>query len=158
MLTKEKSIVPTKWTCYNETQQRSITIHPIPVKNDDAMNMVDVLVFFEDPRASVAQGDTLVIKSYFLHPRGMIALEEKGRDYIAATNPHAIPIEQTDIVLAYPSEFGRIVAAGSNNELQITDEIRALYLGKANGGYEAVGCYAKMLPKTRFRVDFLKDT
>ncbi|MGR6730346.1 hypothetical protein, partial [Aeromonas veronii] len=89
MLTREGSIVPTKWTCYNETQNRAVAIHPIPVKNDTALNMVDVLIFFEDPRHAVVAGDTLVIKSYFLMPQAMIALETAGRDHIGVTNPHA---------------------------------------------------------------------
>lgn len=156
MLTKEGSIVPTKWTCYNETQQRSVAIHPIPVKNDTALNMVDVLIFFEDPRHSVVEGDTLVIKSYFLMPEAMIALEKTGRDHIGVTNPHPVPIARTDIVLLYPSGFGNIVAVGEKEEAPITDLIKNSYLGEANEDYQAAGCSAAMLPNTKFRVNFFR--
>jgi predicted acylesterase/phospholipase RssA len=158
MLTREGSIVPTKWTCYNETQNRAVAIHPIPVKNDTALNMVDVLIFFEDPRHAVVAGDTLVIKSYFLMPQAMIALETAGRDHIGVTNPHAAPIAQTDIVLLYPAGFGKVLAVGEANEAQIPQSVKDTYLGAASEGYQAAGCSAAMLPNTRFRVNFFRQS
>jgi hypothetical protein len=155
-LTAEKTIIPTKWTCFNETKKQAVPIHPIPVKHDEALNMMDVLVFFEKPSASISQGVVLTIRSYFLLPRAMIALE-KGNDYIRVSNPHTVPIEQTDIVLLYPKAFGPVGAAPDPEGEPISEDVKNAYLGLANQDYEAVGCSAKLLPDSKFRVNFFRN-
>jgi predicted acylesterase/phospholipase RssA len=158
MMTAEKSILPTKWTCFNKTKRRNIAVHPIPVKYDDAINMMDVLIFFEDPRSSVSEGDELVVTSYFMMSNAMIALEQKGRDYIRVTNAHSVPVERSDVVLVYPSGFGRVVAVCDDFGTPITDEAKLTYLGAAHGNYVAVGHSARMLPNSKFQVNFFKES
>jgi len=158
MMTAEKSILPTKWTCFNKTKKRNLVIHPIPVKYDSAFNMMDVLIFFEDPRSSVSEGDEILITSYFMMSNAMIGLEKEGHDFIRVTNPRSVPVERSDIVLVYPSDFGSVIAVGEKSENPITEEVKSAYLGAAHGNYEAVGCSARMLPNSKFRVHFFKDS
>src|SRR5688572_24895514 len=73
----------------------------------------------------------------------------RSSDLIRVTNAHSVPVERSDIVLVYPSDFGRVVAVGENSEIPITDEVKLAYLGAAHGNYEAVGCSARMLPNSK---------
>jgi predicted acylesterase/phospholipase RssA len=160
-LDQEGSIVPTKWTCYNETQKKGILIQPVPVMDPvpGSVGMVRVLIFFEDPSNCVAKDDVLTIKSYYLRSDAMVGLAgpEKS-DHIQITNGHGVPIEESDVVLVYPTLFGQILAVGTNREPVIKEEvIRSEYLLDANEGYSAIGCRATNLsPNASFRVDFFK--
>lgn len=167
-LNAEGSIVPTKWTAYNETRKRSLRIQPIPASKSgrDARGRIDVLIFFEDPKNAVAPGDVISIRSHYLGGEAMIGLEKVGQDYVSIENPHAVPIAETDIVLVYPSRLGRVSAVAEekslvrNNVKPIDDEVmRRWYLPPASGSWQAVGCTAaNVLPGESFRVDFYKKS
>ena len=84
-LNDEFSIIPTAWTCFNETQSRDLRVQAIPVKDpaDGSGGSIGVLIFFEDPRSSVAKADILTIKSHFLLENAMSGLSKDGGDYLS---------------------------------------------------------------------------
>jgi predicted acylesterase/phospholipase RssA len=159
-LNAEGSIVPTKWTCFNETKKRILKVQPIPMRkrSGEAADRVKVLIFFEDPEHEIEAGDIVSIKSYYLDAKAMAGLRTDGRDYASITNPHDMPVEETHVVLIYPSRFGNVRADGNGQGTLIKDEvIRAFYLSDTTEGYKAVGCSAaNVLPGGHFRVDFSK--
>jgi predicted acylesterase/phospholipase RssA len=111
MLDAGGSIMPTLWTCFNVTKGQELPIQVIPVGNAKTSTRdIGVLVFFESPVQSIDAGDTVTIRSHYIVEGGMEGLKT-GSDYISIKSPHPIPIESTDIVLAYPTSFGDVSAA-----------------------------------------------
>jgi predicted acylesterase/phospholipase RssA len=165
MLDAERSIMPTSWTCYNETKAIELPVQAIPVGNvkpPGKDNMIGVLVFFEDPVQSIDAGDIVTIRSHYLVDGGMEGLN-LGSDYIATSNPQQIPIERTDVVLAYPSSFGAVAAvadtsAGARPGTLIENkQLQVEYASVTTTGYDFVGLTTKnLLPGQRFRGIFAK--
>lgn len=159
-LNDESSIIPTAWTCFNETQGRELRVQAIPVKNpaDPSDRSIGVLIFFEDPLSSVAKGDILTIKSHFLLERAMNGLNDKGADYVSVSNPHSILIANVEVVLVYPASFGTISAAvdGISTPMSPT-AVQAQYLQNLPN-YNAIGVSASGLaPNGVFRVNFFRN-
>lgn len=166
MLDAERSIMPTSWVCYNETKAIQLPVQAIPVGNvkpPGKDNMIGVLVFFESPVQSIDAGDIVTIRSHYLVDGGMEGLN-KGSDYIATANPQEIPIESTDVVLAYPSSFGQVSAVADAStgarpwslieNKQLEDE----YGSVTTTGYDLVGLTTRnLLPGQRFRGIFTRN-
>lgn len=162
-LNGETSIVPTAWTCFNQTQNREIAVQAIPVKNptDTSTKGIGVLVFFENPLTSVAKGDVLIVKSHFLLDDAMIDLIKGGNDYISIENSHSITAQSVEIVLIYPTAFGTITAAGKigdGSEVLLSNEsLRAKHLDNLPN-YSAAGMKVQNLaPNAMFHVNFFRN-
>ncbi|CAN7635669.1 patatin-like phospholipase family protein [Bradyrhizobium sp. LjRoot220] len=159
-LNDQSSIIPTAWTCFNETQSRDLRVQAIPVKNpaDPSGGSIGVLIFFENPLSSVAKGDILTIKSHFLLENAMGGLNTNGGDYISVSNPHSIPVATVETVLVYPASFGTISATADGIFAPISAaEVQAQYLVNLPN-YHAVGVSAQRLaPGSVFRANFFRN-
>jgi hypothetical protein len=161
------SIVPTSWACFNQTQNRDLAVQAVPVDNPTDLSgngMVGILVFFENPRASIAQGDRIIVTSHYLIDGGMKGLETGGQDYIATANPHPIPIETVDIVLVYPGNFGTVSPSHDTRygerafAFMQNQQLRQQYGSVASTGYNFAGLSTQnLLPGQHFRANFNKD-
>lgn len=160
-LNDEGSIIPTAWTCYNETQARELPVQAVPVGEPSGPSgrLIDVLIFFENPSTAVARGDVLTIKSHFLLDHAMQPLAQKGSDYISLTNPHSIPVETIEAVLVYPATFGTVAAMGESGMwTPVSDlDLNRHYLSNLHN-YRAVGATAQNVPPNgSFKVNFFKN-
>jgi predicted acylesterase/phospholipase RssA len=162
MLDAGRSILPTLWTCYNETKAQELPVQVIPVGKASAKD-IGVLVFFESPVQSIDAGDVVTIHSHYLVDEGMEGLKS-GSDYISIKSPHPIPIESTDIVLAYPSSFGNVSAGpqasmkGRPWALIQNKQLVAEYGSVTMAGYSFAGLTARnLLPEQEFCAIFTRE-
>jgi predicted acylesterase/phospholipase RssA len=164
-MTPEGSIMPTAWTCFNETQQKELLVQAVPAENVASKTrgkLREVLLFFENPRANILAGDEITVSSYYMVGPNMLNLK-KGSDYISVSNPHPIPVELADVILAYPVDFGPVAAAIDTSlrhrvGAPISEkELKTEYGGNFNNDIKLLGIRTQNLaPGEPFRVIFTK--